>query len=96
MPGSAARVPQPVSNRVFEEDDGFPTLPVAKKKASAASVQSANTEGGNKEWACPACTFLNHPTLQTCEICGGERPRASVDDTGRQKGKKKNVLLQFG
>ncbi|GJE95592.1 EAP30/Vps36 family-domain-containing protein [Phanerochaete sordida] len=27
------------------------------------------------EIACPACTFLNHPSLSTCEICGTTLPR---------------------
>lgn len=31
-----------------------------------------STEGGHK-WACSECTFSNHPSLQSCEIC--EMPR---------------------
>ena len=30
-----------------------------------------------KEIACPACTFLNHPDLTACEICGTALPRSS-------------------
>jgi len=30
-----------------------------------------------KEVACPACTFLNHPTLTQCEICGSALPQAA-------------------
>ncbi|KAK7460621.1 Vacuolar protein-sorting-associated protein 36, variant 2 [Stygiomarasmius scandens] len=25
--------------------------------------------------ACPACTFLNHPSMRSCEICGTDLPR---------------------
>lgn len=28
------------------------------------------------EIPCPACTFLNHPSLHECEICGTQLPRA--------------------
>jgi len=31
-----------------------------------------------KEVACPACTFLNHPALTECEICGTALPRRSA------------------
>lgn len=27
--------------------------------------------------ACPACTFLNHPSMHECEICGGALPKPS-------------------
>lgn len=30
-----------------------------------------------KEVACPACTFLNHPALTECEICGTALPRSA-------------------
>ncbi|KAF8206575.1 vacuolar protein sorting-associated protein 36 [Mycena galopus ATCC 62051] len=28
--------------------------------------------------ACPACTFLNHPSIRSCEICGTNLPVATV------------------
>ncbi|KAK7680805.1 hypothetical protein QCA50_016114 [Cerrena zonata] len=31
--------------------------------------------GANGEIPCPACTFLNHPSLPACEICGTALPR---------------------
>ncbi|CAL1697693.1 unnamed protein product [Somion occarium] len=31
--------------------------------------------GQDGEIPCPACTFLNHPSLLTCEICGTTLPR---------------------
>ncbi|KAJ3716282.1 vacuolar protein sorting-associated protein 36 [Lentinula guzmanii] len=29
--------------------------------------------------ACPACTFLNHPSMRTCEICATPLPKAAGD-----------------
>lgn len=31
--------------------------------------------------ACPACTFLNHPSLRTCEICSTDLPQLKRDYT---------------
>ncbi|KAJ3573279.1 hypothetical protein NP233_g2525 [Leucocoprinus birnbaumii] len=31
--------------------------------------------------ACPACTFLNHPSLVECEICGTKLPAAPSDNS---------------
>ncbi|KAK4166755.1 EAP30/Vps36 family-domain-containing protein [Cladorrhinum sp. PSN259] len=46
-----------------------PTRPVSEQHASAqASSTSADPEAS---FQCPRCTFLNHPSLMSCEICGG-------------------------
>lgn len=41
-------------------------------QSTSASVTPAHTPGldAQTENACPACTFLNHPSLRECEICG--------------------------
>ena len=39
--------------------------------------------GENGEIPCPACTFLNHPSLPACEICGTSIPRPRDAITGR-------------
>jgi ESCRT-II complex subunit VPS36 len=31
-----------------------------------------------EEIACPACTFLNNPTLTECEICGTTLPQVAL------------------
>ena len=36
---------------------------------------SRSDQGTTDEVACPACTFLNHPSLPNCEICGTVLPR---------------------
>ncbi|KAI0075151.1 hypothetical protein K474DRAFT_1646878 [Panus rudis PR-1116 ss-1] len=45
-----------------------------------SSIPSSNEgsseaiQGENGEISCPACTFLNHPSMSTCEICGTSLP----------------------
>lgn len=34
--------------------------------------------GNDAQLACPACTFLNHPSLRNCEICGSALPRRTL------------------
>lgn len=42
--------------------------------------QSANAkkDAVAQENACPACTFVNHPEISNCEICGTRIPNASI------------------
>ncbi|CCM05946.1 uncharacterized protein FIBRA_08185 [Fibroporia radiculosa] len=46
--------------------------------SSSPAPGSPHTSGGNEEIACIVCTFLNHPTLATCEMCGTPLPKHSV------------------
>ena len=32
-----------------------------------------------KQWSCPACTFLNKPGASVCEMCEGARPTVEVN-----------------
>ena len=43
----------------------------------SSSPPAATSGSRPKEIACPACTFLNHPELTACEICGTALPRSS-------------------
>ncbi|KAI0338627.1 vacuolar protein sorting-associated protein 36 [Trametopsis cervina] len=44
--------------------------------AHAASAPPSRSEpNASSEVACPACTFLNHPLLSNCEICGTALPK---------------------
>lgn len=45
------------------------TRPQSKARNPSSSSPSES------EWPCPACTFVNHPDLPTCEICLTERPK---------------------
>ncbi|KAI9732285.1 MAG: hypothetical protein M1818_007605 [Claussenomyces sp. TS43310] len=38
-------------------------------KGQLSSVSGLNSEQGSS-FQCPRCTFLNHPSLLTCELCG--------------------------
>lgn len=54
----------------------------------------------SKEIACPACTFLNHPALAGCEICGTALPQAapvpSRSETPAPEGAgDDNIILRF-
>lgn len=44
--------------------------------ASSPSVSSVTQSGDSnaESIACPACTFLNHPSLRSCEICSTNLP----------------------
>ncbi|KAH9031892.1 EAP30/Vps36 family-domain-containing protein [Lactarius pseudohatsudake] len=42
-----------------------------------SKVLSAAPTPPRAEVACPACTFLNHPALTECEICGTALPRSA-------------------
>lgn len=50
--------------------------------AVAATADSSPPEGGGgkevEEIACPACTFLNHPSLPNCELCSTPLPSRRV------------------
>ncbi|KAI0270582.1 hypothetical protein BC834DRAFT_922517 [Gloeopeniophorella convolvens] len=49
--------------------------PVAVPLSSSLPTASVSQ---SKEVACPACTFLNHPALSECEICGTSLPRVAL------------------
>lgn len=34
------------------------------------AAQGGSTQNGEASFACPRCTFLNHPSLMACELCG--------------------------
>lgn len=44
----------------------------------SSSPPAAASGSRPKEVACPACTFLNHPALTECEICGTTLTRPSA------------------
>ncbi|KAH8077386.1 EAP30/Vps36 family-domain-containing protein [Cristinia sonorae] len=42
---------------------------------SSVPPSAGEVRGENGEVSCPACTFLNHPSIPACEICGTSLPR---------------------
>jgi hypothetical protein len=59
------------------------TVPTATTKALDDSTQ----DGGSIP--CPACTFLNHSSLRTCELCDTELPRPS-----KSKGRTRATIMK--
>ncbi|KIK54708.1 hypothetical protein GYMLUDRAFT_231614 [Collybiopsis luxurians FD-317 M1] len=43
--------------------------------ASSVSTSALPTPRNRESIACPACTFLNHPSMKKCEICDTPLPR---------------------
>lgn len=52
------------------------SLPVSSISLPSSLSTSVSTGREPTEVACPACTFLNHPSSKTCEICFTELPKA--------------------
>jgi len=59
----------PSTQRQANGPNGFPTSPVSSATTTANALNS-----------CPRCTFENHPSLTTCEICG-----ASLQQLGNRR-----------
>lgn len=53
---------------------------VLSSSISLADTSSPN-DVNNKSIACPACTFLNHPSLRSCEICSTDLPQSKREYT---------------
>lgn len=46
-------------------------VPVAGNESPAARDSPPKTSDPDASFQCPRCTFLNHPSLLSCEMCGG-------------------------
>ncbi|KAF8883888.1 EAP30/Vps36 family-domain-containing protein [Gymnopilus junonius] len=53
------------------------SLPTSTLSSSTSLTSASRSSSGHKPTsiACPACTFLNHPSLRSCEICSTELPQ---------------------
>uniref|UniRef100_A0A060T3W0 Vacuolar protein-sorting-associated protein 36 n=1 Tax=Blastobotrys adeninivorans TaxID=409370 RepID=A0A060T3W0_BLAAD len=47
-----------------------PPHPVTPTAASDTSIDVGGKKNNNKGFPCPRCTFLNHPLMTQCEMCG--------------------------
>ena len=56
-----------------------PSHPPPRPPPPTVARQPDKEEGDGENWACSACTFLNHPALDKCECC--EMPRISAKNT---------------
>eukprot|EP01064_Diplonema_japonicum_P033067 TRINITY_DN6428_c0_g4_i1.p1 TRINITY_DN6428_c0_g4~~TRINITY_DN6428_c0_g4_i1.p1 ORF type:complete len:587 (+),score=105.46 TRINITY_DN6428_c0_g4_i1:46-1806(+) len=65
----------PVSSYQDEED-----------QAIAEQLQQTINEGSEvfsaEEWECPACTYINKSTAETCTMCQSSRPKRKSSDGG--------------
>ncbi|KAH9943659.1 EAP30/Vps36 family-domain-containing protein [Amylocystis lapponica] len=53
----------------------LPTLGMSSTSSSLSSNTLPAEQAAEAEVACLACTFLNHPSLTACEICGTPLPK---------------------
>ncbi|KAK1777113.1 EAP30/Vps36 family-domain-containing protein [Copromyces sp. CBS 386.78] len=68
-----------ISNATSRQPGGGPALytplPVRPKQGAEspapASPSPFQTGDASASFQCPRCTFLNHPSLMSCEMCGG-------------------------
>jgi ESCRT-II complex subunit VPS36 len=54
---------------------GRSSLSIEPSSPSPILPPEPPTPGSKAETACPACTFLNHPSLSNCEICSTALPK---------------------
>ncbi|KAK3352692.1 EAP30/Vps36 family-domain-containing protein [Lasiosphaeria hispida] len=71
QPGPALYTPLPTRPRPLSEFAVAQiNTPGAPPSTPPRPNDSAKTTGSNASFQCPRCTFLNHPSLLSCEICG--------------------------
>ncbi|KAI4866233.1 Vps36-domain-containing protein [Hypoxylon rubiginosum] len=68
---SSSSIPQsPFPARSRPQDIGFTSDNPSSLEAGPKSRKPASTSSKSDGFECPRCTFLNHPSLLSCEICG--------------------------
>ncbi|EGO58941.1 hypothetical protein NEUTE1DRAFT_145052 [Neurospora tetrasperma FGSC 2508] len=71
-----------ISNATSRQPGGgpaiYPPLPDRSKQGSESTAPATQTSSSpfqaadaSASFQCPRCTFLNHPSLMSCEMCGG-------------------------
>ncbi|RDB18220.1 Vacuolar protein-sorting-associated protein 36 [Hypsizygus marmoreus] len=66
---SASPIPHHLSS-------SLPSSAVSSATSSVPSLSNQPLDDAPSTIACPACTFLNHLSLRSCEMCSTELPRA--------------------
>jgi ESCRT-II complex subunit VPS36 len=59
--------------------------PVAAAASTESPARTPSATPAPTEIACPACTFLNHPSLTSCEICSTPLPKRRATRPERQQ-----------
>ena len=67
---------------------GRPSGTSVPSPAPSRSGSTRRTEGSTvpNQWACPACTFGNHPDMDRCEICEMPRFKGTMVPPGHGNG----------
>ena len=79
IPGTPDRAGTPRRSIDVDADDTGPQASEAVADAGPAS-KAAPTE-----IACPVCTFLNHASMRSCEICSAKLPRPNAQANGANR-----------
>uniref|UniRef100_A0A8H7XLD4 Vacuolar protein-sorting-associated protein 36 n=1 Tax=Psilocybe cubensis TaxID=181762 RepID=A0A8H7XLD4_PSICU len=74
-------VPTPITSvSSHHHSTSLPTSALSSSTSLPSGSRSASSHGTKlASIACPACTFLNHPSLLSCEICDTDLPRLSTE-----------------
>ncbi|PCH42956.1 hypothetical protein WOLCODRAFT_138126 [Wolfiporia cocos MD-104 SS10] len=67
------------SSSPYHTSSSLPSSSSSLAQLTLSSGNTPNAEPANsEEIACVACTFLNHPALVACEMCGTPLPRSTA------------------
>lgn len=70
---SSSTLPRQLNN--ISLSSSLPSSSDHLSSLASSEPVSRSDLGTTNEVSCPACTFLNHPSLPNCEICGTELPK---------------------
>lgn len=75
--GSSSR---PSADRIYQDVANSEPVEEAHSRWDGHATDGSDT--ARSTFACPRCTFLNHPSLKVCEICGAALPTSDGDGVG--------------
>jgi ESCRT-II complex subunit VPS36 len=75
------------------------TTSIPTSRSSTPTITPTHPANGAESIPCPACTFLNHPSLSVCEICStalpGRQQTISQPQPGRDVSVGKTDIVRF-
>lgn len=66
----------PITSGSSHQSSSLPSSALSSSTSLAQELPHSASTHKQTSVACPACTFLNHPYLRACELCGTELQRA--------------------
>lgn len=77
VPRTAVPTSIPSVSSTHHLSSSLPTSALSSSTSLPSGSQNPSSPKGYTQTsiACPACTFLNHPSLRSCEICSTELPK---------------------